>query len=119
MNITEVGRARSSFGAVACSWTSDSDDRLTVSVDPQRDLLVDSYRTRTPIFVPVDVVGFPAVRQRTSDKVNTCTVTAGVGPEQALEADWTGHRPPSPAEDPCASAEEAIALVVRKLPPQR
>lgn len=119
MDIRTDGRPRSYLGATACSWTSDLDDRLSISVDAQRDLLVDSYRTRTPIFEPTTVAGFPAVRQRTSRNANTCTVTAGVGPQQALEADWTGHRPPSADEDPCARAEEAIALVIRKLPPQR
>ncbi|MEJ2869527.1 DUF3558 domain-containing protein [Actinomycetospora sp. OC33-EN08] len=120
MNFLAPGRQRSNLGAVACAWTSTTDDRLTVTVDIGRDLLVDSYRARpTPIFESVAVGNFPAVRQRTSFDVNTCTVTVGVSDRQALEVDWTGHKPPSATEDPCAKAEEAIALVVRKLPPQR
>ena len=120
LGISDAGRPRTYLGAEGCSWTTDSDDRLSLSVDAERDLLVDTYRTRLmPIFVPTDVKGFPAVRQRTSTAYNTCTVTTGLGPQQALEADWTGHLAPSPSVDPCERAEEAIALVIRKLPPQR
>lgn len=118
--ISNEGRPRTYLGATICSWTTDSDDRLSLSVDAERDLLVDTYRTRlTPIFVPTNIEGFPAVRQRTSLDYNTCTVTTGLGPQEALEADWTGHLAPSPSVDPCERAEEAIALVIRKLPPQR
>lgn len=120
LGISDAGRPRTYLGATICSWTTDSDDRLSLSVDAERDLLADTYRAaRTPIFEPVVVAGYPAVRQRTSLDYNTCTVTTGLGPQQALETDWTGHLAPSPDVDPCERAEEAIALVIRKLPPQR
>ena len=120
LRITSEGTARSYYGVAECSWVSDVDDRLSIGVVADRDLLADTYRAaRTPIFEPVIVAGYPAVRQRTSRDYNTCTVTTGVGPQQALEADWTGHLAPSPSLDPCERAEEAIALVIRKLPPQR
>ena len=120
LRIASDGSARSYYGVAECSWVNDADDRLSIGVVADRDLLVDTYRAaRTPIFEPVVVAGYPAVRQRTSLDYNTCTVTTGVGPQQALETDWTGHLAPSPDVDPCERAEEAIALVIRKLPPQR
>jgi hypothetical protein len=120
LNISEAGRSRSYLGVEECSWTSDSDDRLRIGVVTTRDLLADTYRSvRTPIFEPTVVGGYPAVRQRTSLRYNTCNVTAGLGGRQALETDWTGSAPASPSVDPCRPAEEAIALVIRKLPPQK
>jgi hypothetical protein len=90
-----------------------------MSVDADRDLLADTYRTRlSKIFIPVTVEGYPAVRQRMADDDNTCTVTTGLGPRQALETEWSGLTVRQ-TSDPCARAEEAIALVIRKLPPQK
>ena len=101
-------------------WTSDSDDRLRIGVVTTRDFLADTYRSaRTPIFEPTVIGGYPAVRQRTSLRYNTCNVTTGLGHRQALETDWTGSGPVSPSVDPCGPAEEAIALVIKKLPPQK
>jgi hypothetical protein len=90
-----------------------------MSVDADRDLLADTYRTKLmPIFVPTTVEGLPAVRQRMALDDNTCTVTTGLGPVQALETEWSGPMAEQ-TSDPCAHAEEAIALVIRKLPPQK
>lgn len=84
-----------------------------------RDLLTDTYRTKLMrIFVPTTVEGMPAVRQRMALDDNTCTVTTGLGPKQALETEWSGPMA-GQTSDPCARAEEAIALVIRKLPPQK
>ncbi len=108
------------MGVDECAWVSGSDDRLRIGVVTTRDLLADTYRSaHTPIFEPTVIEGYPAVRQQTSQRYNTCDVTAGLGDHQALETDWTGAAPASPAVDPCARAEEAIALVIRKLPPQK
>jgi hypothetical protein len=120
LDIDQRGRSRSYFTISECAWTTRSDDRLRVGVDITRNLLVDSYRALRPaLFVPVEIEGAPAVRQRLSLGTNTCNVTVALAANQSLEVDWTGHRPPSAVEDPCAKAEEAIALVVRKLPPLR
>jgi hypothetical protein len=120
LGISEAGRPRSYLGVGECSWTSDTDDRLRIGVVTTRDLLADTYRSaHTPIFEPTLVGGYPAVRQRTSPLYNTCNVTTGLGGHQALETDWTGSAPASPSVDPCRPAEEAIALVIRKLPPQK
>jgi hypothetical protein len=113
------GRQRTSIDVQECSWTNDADEQLAMSVDADRDLLADTYRTRlSTIFVPVTVAGYPAVRQRMADDDNTCTVTTGLGPRQALETEWSGLSVRQ-TSDPCAHAEEAIALVIRKLPPQK
>jgi hypothetical protein len=118
--VVEEGRPRSYLGDSECFWNSRAGDILSLAVDDNRDLLVDTYRAhRLPIFVPTTVAGYPSVHQRTSEKYNTCTVTTGLGPRQALQADWTGLAPVSPAVDPCQRAEDAIALVIRKLPPQK
>ena len=120
LNFSSAGRPRSYLGVSECSWTSDSDDRLRIGVVTTRDLLADTYRSaRTPIFEPTLVGGYPSVRQRTSPRYNTCNVTTGLGGRQALETDWTGSAPASSSVDPCRPAEEAIALVIMKLPPQK
>ncbi|WP_433801227.1 DUF3558 domain-containing protein [Actinomycetospora sp. CA-084318] len=113
------GRSRTLIDIPECVWTNGRDERLSIAVDTTRDLLADTYRTRLlPIFEPTAVEGMPAVRQRMRVDDNTCTVTTGLGPRQALETEWSGLTNRQ-TTDPCAKAEEAIALVVRKLPPQR
>jgi hypothetical protein len=120
LRIVEVGRPKSYLGANRCSWTTQDDDLLSLAVDADRDLLVDTYRARlTPIFVPTTVEGLPAVRQKTSNEYNACTVTVGLGPRQAIDADWNGLAPAAEAPDPCAQAERALSLAIRKLPPQK
>jgi hypothetical protein len=95
------------------------DGELAMAVNADRDLLADTYRTRlSRIFVPTTIEGLPAVRQRMALDDNTCTVTTGLGPEQALETEWSGPIAEQ-TSDPCQRAEEAIALVIRKLPPQK
>lgn len=118
--ISAAGRPRT-YGTVdECAWTSTSDDRLRIGVVTTRDLLADTYRSvHSPVFEPTTVEGYPAVRQRTSPSYNTCDVTLGLGGKQALETDWTGSAPVSRSVDPCARAEQAMALVIRKLPPQK
>jgi hypothetical protein len=118
-DISGSGRPRTYAGVEECSWVSRGDDRLRIGVVTTRDLLADTYRsTHTPIFEPTVVDGYPAVRQRTSLSYNTCDVTVGLGGQQALETDWTGSAPASPSLDPCARAEQAIALIISKLPPR-
>ena len=120
LRISGQGRPRSYLGSNQCAWTTEDDDLLSVAVDNDRDLLVDTYRARlSPIFVPTSIEGLPAVRQLTSLRYNVCTVVVGLGPRQALEADWNGLAPPSEAPDPCSRAERALSLVIRKLPPQK
>jgi hypothetical protein len=120
LGISAPGRARTYYQVHECAWTSKQDDRLRIGVVLNGDLLADTYRSvHTPIFQPTSVAGYPAVRQRTSFSYNTCNVTTGLGGDQALETDWTGSAPASPSVDPCAEAERAIALVIRKLPPQK
>lgn len=118
--ISSPGRPRTYFGVHECSWVSAGDERLRIGVVTTRDLLSDTYRsTHTPVFEPTSIEGYPSVRQRTSLRYNACDVTTGLGGRQALETDWTGAAPASPAVDPCVPAEKAIALVIRKLPPQK
>ncbi|WP_433802612.1 DUF3558 domain-containing protein [Actinomycetospora sp. CA-084318] len=119
--IVREGSSRSFLGDSECRWTSQGGDILALSVDRNRDLLADTYRARAlPVFLPVIVAGYPAVREMTKIEDNNCVVTIGLGPEQALRADWTGlgtYKPGDP--DPCERAETAAAMVIRKLPPQR
>ncbi|MCD2186572.1 DUF3558 domain-containing protein [Actinomycetospora soli] len=121
LGVRDEGSGRSYMGSNQCRWTTQSGAILSLSVDRDRDLLVDTYRARLlPIFQPVQVAGYPAVRQQTAPENNICTVTIGLGPKQALEADWTGLGTLKPGDpDPCERAETAAAMVIRKLPPQR
>lgn len=119
LDLSGSGRQRTSIDAQECSWPTSEDGELAMAVDADRDLLADTYRTRLMrIFVPTTVDGMPAVRQRMALNDNTCTVTTGLGPTQALETEWSGPMDRQTL-DPCARAEQAIALIIRKLPPQR
>jgi hypothetical protein len=95
-------------------------DKLSLSVYANRDLLADTYRAHLdPIFVPTTVEGFPAVRQKTGKgDLNICTVTTGLGSRAALDVLWVASGDPGPGNDACEFAEQATALVIRKLPPQ-
>ena len=109
------------LGARGCTWTVQGNDKLSLSVYADRDLLADTYRARLdPVFVPSTVEGFPAVRQKTGNgALNICTVTTGLGSRAAVDALWVGTGAPRPGNDACEFAEQATALVIRKLPPQR
>jgi hypothetical protein len=118
--IVDAGRSRSYLGDSECFWGSPKGDVLSLGVDNRRDLLVDTYRApHLAVFVASSIGGYPAVRQKSDEQYNSCTVTVGLGSREALQADWTGLGPMSPTSDPCQRAEEAIALVIRKLPPQK
>jgi hypothetical protein len=115
------GRQRTSIDVQECRWTAADQQALALAVDADRDLLADTYRTRRePVFEPTDISGFPAVRQKSQPgPPNICVVTTGLGPKQALEATWIGRGDPAPGNDACEFAEQATALVIRKLPAQR
>ncbi|GLZ51379.1 hypothetical protein Acsp07_09960 [Actinomycetospora sp. NBRC 106378] len=118
--IVEEGNRRTYLGDSECRWNSKRGDILALSVDQNRDLLADTYRARAlTIFQPVVVASYPAVREMTKPEDNNCIVTVGLGPKQALRADWTGLGTLKPGDpDPCERAETAAAQVIRKLPPQ-
>jgi hypothetical protein len=109
------------LGAKACTWSVGPLQRFSISVYSNRDLLADTYRARLdPVFVPTAVEGFPAVRQKTGrGELNICTVTTGVAERGALDALWLATGTPAPGNDACEFAEQATALVIRKLPLQR
>jgi hypothetical protein len=109
------------LGARGCTWTVRDIDKLSISVHAERDLLADTYRAHLdPVFVPSTVEGFPAVRQKTGrGQLNICTVTTGVADRAALDAVWVAAGDLRPDNDACEFAEQATALVIRKLPPKR
>jgi uncharacterized protein DUF3558 len=109
------------LGAKGCTWSVGPLQRFSISVYNDRDLLADTYRAHLdPVFVPTEVEGFPAVRQKTGrGELNICTVTTGVANRGALDALWLAPGTPAPGNDACEFAEQATALVIRKLPPQR
>jgi uncharacterized protein DUF3558 len=115
------GRQRTSIDVQECAWTASDQQGLALAVDGDRDLLADTYRTHLePVFVPTSIEGFPAVAQKSRPgPPNICVVTTGLGPKQALETTWIGRGDPTPGHDACEFAEQATALVIRKLPPQR
>lgn len=121
LRLRPQGRQRTAIDVQECRWSSGDLEDLSMYVDPARDLLADTYRTQQRgYFVPTSVDGLPAVRQKSGrDQINICTVTTGLGPKQALETTWIGKGDPAPGNDACEFAEQATALVVRKLPPQR
>jgi hypothetical protein len=114
------GKQRTTIDVQECSWSSGDLEDLAIYVDPVRDLLADTYRTWRGVLIPTTVEGMPAARQKAGQgEYNICTVTTGLGPTQALETTWIGKGEPRPGNDACEFAEQAAALVIRKLPPQR
>ncbi|NMO88668.1 DUF3558 domain-containing protein [Actinomycetospora sp. TBRC 11914] len=121
LGVTGAGTEDEVLGARGCKWSVGDLQRFSISVYDNRDLLADTYRAHLdPIFVPTEIQGFPAVRQKTGrGELNICTVTTGVAERGALDVLWLGAGPPTPENDACEFAEQATALVIRKLPPQR
>lgn len=119
MGFQRAGRQREYLGVMECSWTSDDGQGMSVAVDENRNLLADAYRTyRSGIFEPMVVIGYPAVREKTGNgNLNSCVITTGLGPRQALTTDWFGRGVPVPGNDACTFAEQVTVAVVRKLPP--
>jgi Protein of unknown function (DUF3558) len=114
------GRQRATIDVQRCDWSSASLNRLAMYVDPARDLLADTYRTWRGVLIPTTVEGMPAARQKSGQgEGNICTVTTALGPKQALETTWIGTGDPRSGNDACEFAEQATALVIRKLPLQR
>lgn len=120
LGATGPGKEDEVLGAKGCTWPVGRLQRFSISVYPDRDLLADTYRAHLdPVFVPIGIEGFPAVRQKTGrGGLNICTVTTGVADRGALDALWLGNGPPAPGNDACEFAEQATALVIRKLPSQ-
>ncbi|WP_246326667.1 DUF3558 domain-containing protein [Actinomycetospora corticicola] len=113
------GSARSYLGVQECSWTADDGQSLSLAADRDRDLLADAYRVRgRGVFIPIDVAGFPAVVEKTGrGELNSCSLTTGLGPRQALTAQWFGKEPLGSNPDACELAKQASTLAIRKLPP--
>lgn len=121
LGVTGTGSQDEYLGAKGCTWAVGPLQRLSISVYSGRDLLADTYRAHLdPVFMPTQVAGFPAVRQKTGrGELNICTVTTGIALQSALDTSWLGTGDPAPGNDACEFAEQATALVIRKLPPQR
>lgn len=119
LSLEARGHQRTTIDVQECDWRSGPQE-LALYVDPKRDLLADTYRTWQGVLIPSTIEGLPAARQKSGQgEFNTCTVTTGLGPSQGLEATWFGAGDPRPGNDACEFAEQATALVIRKLPPQR
>jgi hypothetical protein len=104
-------------GARQCSW-NDRERRQTLSLAPwaDRDLLVDTYRTRQlPVFRPDVISDLPVVYQQTAPGAAVCTVTTGVARGQALETTWYSLSNPVTAP-PCVAAQRAVELVLAGIP---
>jgi hypothetical protein len=121
LGLPGTGRQRMVVDIPSCRWSAENLQDLSLALDGDRDLLADTYRTsRRGVFIPVQVLGLPAVIQKSGrGEFNSCTVTTGLGPRQALTANWTAPGDSAPGNDACEFAEQATALVIRKLPPQR
>lgn len=121
LGFSDRGVRRSYLGVEECSWTAGDGQALSLAADRDRDLLSDVYRARgRGVFRPVDVAGFPSVIEKTGvGDLNSCALTTGLGPRQALTTQWFGKEPLSSNPDACDLAQRAATLVVRKLPPAR
>ncbi|WP_433031397.1 DUF3558 family protein [Actinomycetospora sp. CA-053990] len=104
-------------GARQCSW-NDRERRQTLSLAPwpDRDLLVDTYRTRQlAVFRPDVISDLPVVYQQTAPGAAVCTITTGVTRGQALETTWYSLSDPVNSP-PCVAAQRAVELVLAGIP---
>jgi hypothetical protein len=102
---------------VACVWEGPGFGReVSVTLYADRDLLVDSYRSRSmyQYFEPVAVAGLPATAQQTTRGALTCTVTTGVAVGQAVDVSVTEYG--ADPDPPCESAIRVSEVVVGNLP---
>jgi hypothetical protein len=115
------GKQRDLVGVRECAWTAADGHSMSLAMDARRDPLVDAYRTPwRGVSQPIALAGLPALQQKTGvGDLNSCVVTTSLGPRQGLTTDWFGEGVPRPGNDACDFAEQATALVIRKLPPQR
>lgn len=124
MGYDQPGEQRDLIGRTqSCNFENSARTR-EVNLAPwgDRDLLVDTYRTRLlPIFVPTEIEQLPAVVQLSTPDAVICTITTGTANGQALETTLSvGARSNGqPDGDPCREAMEVIRVVVGNLPPLR
>ncbi|MDD7968488.1 DUF3558 domain-containing protein [Actinomycetospora sp. DW7H6] len=105
-------------GTRQCSW-SDEEQRQTLSLAPwaERDLLVDTYRTRQlAVFRPDEIAGAPVVYQQSAPSAPACTITAGAAQGQAFETTWYSLGRAA-GSTPCESARRTVETVLSNLPP--
>ncbi|MDD7939278.1 DUF3558 family protein [Actinomycetospora lutea] len=116
IGMTANGRPKTlQTGDRACDWRSADGARyLTIIVIADRDVLVDTYRTRQfAVFTPIQVAGLPATSEQSYPDSTTCTVTVGTAIGQGFVSDSTASDPRSA----CEQAERAGQLLVAALPP--
>lgn len=104
---------------VACVWEGPGfTQEVSVTLYPQRDFLVDTYRSRGmyQYFQPVTIAGLPATEQQTTRGALTCTVTTGIAVGQAIDVSATEYG--ADPEPPCETAKRASEAVVANLPEQ-
>ncbi|MEJ2862866.1 DUF3558 domain-containing protein [Actinomycetospora flava] len=103
----------------ACVWEGPGfSHEVSVALYPNRDLLVDTYRSRAmyQYFEPIVIAGLPATAQQTTRGALSCTVTTGAGIGQAVDVSVTEFgAEPSP---PCDTAVRATEAVLANLPEQ-
>ncbi|MFC5136954.1 DUF3558 domain-containing protein [Actinomycetospora rhizophila] len=120
--ITVPGEQRAvPSGAQGCEWT----DRTTriefgTVVYPDRDILVDTYRSRLfPIFVPTNIDGLPATLEQSARDSITCTITVGTAEDQGFVSTYTQLEVPAgeQPDDPCGRGQRIVERIVAALPP--
>lgn len=106
----------------ACVWEdSGFTQQISITLYPNRDYLVDTYRARGmyQVFEPLTIGGLPAVAQKTFPQALTCTVTTGIAVGQAVDvtASEVGVAPGAPLTS-CDKATRTAGMVVSNLPEQ-
>jgi hypothetical protein len=90
-----------------------------VGVAGDRDILVDTYRTRQfAIFLPASIGGLPATVEQTSSDSISCNVTVGTAQGQGFLVIYDGvFNARGQPDDPCEKAEQIAERIVAALPP--
>ena len=106
-------------GPPACVWEGPGfTQEVSVAVLPNRDFLVDTYRSRGmyQYFEPITIAGLPATAQQTTRGALTCTVTTGIALGQGLDVSATEYG--ADPDPPCETARQVSEAVAANLPEQ-
>jgi hypothetical protein len=119
LELEPPGRLDQLTVGTACVWEGPGfSHEIAVTLYPNRDLLVDTYRSRTmyQYFEPTVVAGLPASAQQTTRGALTCTATIGVAVGQGVDVSATEYG--SAPDPPCETAIRTAEAVLANLPEQ-
>ena len=107
-------------GEMSCDWRGlRRVPHVNVGVAGDRDILVDTYRTRQfTIFRPTSIGGLPATVEQASHDSISCNVTVGTAQGQGFLTIYDGvFNARGQPDNPCGKAQQIAERIVAALPP--